>query len=33
MGPEKDFLTDTCGLAQDRFKLVLDYFKVPYQKD
>lgn len=30
---EKGYLTDTCGLAQDRFKLVLDYFKVPYQKD
>ncbi len=30
---EKGYLTDTCGLAQDRFKLVLDYFKVPYRKD
>lgn len=29
---EKGYLTDTCGLAQDRFKQVLDYFKVPYPK-
>ena len=32
-GRERGYLTDTCGLAQDRFKLVLDYFKVPYRKD
>ena len=30
---ERGYLNDTCGLAQDRFKLVLDYFKVPYRKD
>ena len=27
---EKEFLTDTCLTAQDRFKSILDYFRVPY---
>lgn len=27
---EKGYLTDTCLTAQDRFKTVLDYFKIPY---
>lgn len=25
---EKGYLLDTCGLAQDRFKQVLDYYKL-----
>lgn len=29
---EKGYLTDTCLLSQDKFKLLLDYFKVPYKK-
>lgn len=27
---EKGYLTDTCLLAQDRFKAYLDYFRIPY---
>ncbi len=27
---ERDYLTDTCLTAQDRFKKVLDYFRIPY---
>lgn len=27
---EKEFLTDTCLAAQDKFKKYLDYFKIPY---
>ncbi len=27
---EKGFLTDTCLTAQDRFKTVLEYFRIPY---
>lgn len=27
---ETGYLTDTCLLAQDRFKLYLDYFRIPY---
>ncbi len=27
---ERDYLRDTCLMAQDQFKLVLDYFKIPY---
>lgn len=27
---EKGFLTDTCLSAQDNFKVVLDYFRIPY---
>ena len=27
---EKGFLMDTCLTAQDRFKLYLDYFRIPY---
>lgn len=27
---EKGYLTDTCLAAQDRFKALLDYFRVPY---
>lgn len=26
----KEFLTDTCLAAQDRFKAILDYFEIPY---
>ena len=29
---EKGFLTDTCLTAQDRFKKMMDYFRIPYQK-
>ncbi len=28
---EEGYLTDTCLLAQDRFKAVLDYFRIPYE--
>lgn len=28
---EKGYLTDTCLSAQDRFKAVLDYFRIPYR--
>lgn len=28
---EKGYLTDTCLTAQDRFKSVLDYFRIPYE--
>lgn len=27
---ERGYLRDTCLMAQDQFKLVLDYFKIPY---
>ena len=27
---ERDYLRDTCLMAQDQFKLVLDYFEIPY---
>ena len=27
---ERGFLTDTCLAAQDRFKAMLDYFRIPY---
>ena len=30
---EKGYLRDTCLTAQDRFKAVLDYFKIPYTDD
>ncbi len=30
---EKGYLTDTCLTAQDRFKAVLDYFKITYDKN
>ncbi|MCM1322504.1 MAG: hypothetical protein NC041_10505 [Bacteroides sp.] len=29
---ERGYLRDTCLAAQDKFKLYLDYFKVPYNK-
>lgn len=29
---EKGYLRDTCLTAQDRFKAVLDYFRIPYQE-
>ena len=29
---EKGFLLDTCLSAQDQYKLILDYFKIPYTK-
>lgn len=29
---EKGYLMDTCLTAQDRFKQVLDYFRIPYEK-
>lgn len=29
---ERGYLRDTCLSAQDRFKAVLDYFRVPYEK-
>ena len=29
---EKGFLIDTCLTAQDRFKAMLDYFRIPYQE-
>lgn len=29
---EKDYLTDTCLVAQDKFKTYLEYFKVPYKE-
>jgi len=29
---EKGYLIDTCLSAQDKFKMYLDYFKVPYEK-
>lgn len=29
---EKGFLTDTCLAAQDRFKELLDYFRIPYKE-
>ena len=30
---EQGFLTDTCLAAQDRFKAMLDYFRVPYDPE
>lgn len=30
---ERGYLRDTCLTAQDRFKKVLDYFSVPYEKE
>ena len=27
---ERGYLRDTCLMTQDQFKLVLDYFKIPY---
>ncbi len=30
---EKGFLVDTCLAAQDRFKAMLDYFRIPYNGD
>lgn len=30
-GEENGYLTDTCLTAQDRFKQVMDYFRVPYE--
>ena len=29
---ERGYLRDTCLMAQDQFKLVLDYFKIEYEK-
>ena len=29
-GSEKGYLTDTCLAAQDRFRTVLDYFRIAY---
>ena len=29
---EKSFLIDTCLTAQDRFKTMMDYFRIPYQE-
>lgn len=29
---EKGYLSDTCLTAQDRFKAVLDYFRIPYEE-
>ena len=29
---EKGFLIDTCLTAQDRFKTMMDYFKIPYEE-
>ena len=31
-GTENGYLTDTCLTAQDRFKQVLTYFKIPYEE-
>lgn len=28
---ERGYLRDTCLMAQDQFKLVMDYFKIPYE--
>lgn len=28
---ERGYLRDTCLTAQDQFKLVMDYFQVPYE--
>lgn len=30
---ERGYLRDTCLTAQDRFKVVLDYFKIPYKDE
>ena len=30
---ERGYLRDTCLTAQDRFKVVLDYFKIPYEDE
>lgn len=29
---EKGYLTDTCLIAQDKYKAYLDYFRIPYEK-
>lgn len=29
---EKGYLTDTCLTAQDKYKVYLDYFRIPYEK-
>ena len=30
---ERGYLRDTCLTAQDRFKVVLDYFKIPHKDE
>ncbi len=30
---ERGYLRDTCLAAQDQFKLVMDYFRIPYEEE